>query len=41
MAVQAETEMVKALATLDQKIDSLKQYLAISAPTFVTGGTKK
>lgn len=41
MAVQAETEMVKALATLDQKITSLKQYLAVTAPTFVSGGTTK
>lgn len=40
LAVQAESEMVKALATLDQKIASLGQYLATAAPTFVTGGTK-
>lgn len=41
LSVQAETEMVKALATLDQKIASLRQYLATTAPTFVSGGTPK
>lgn len=40
LSMQAETEMVKALAFLDQKIASLGQYLATTAPTFVTGGTK-
>lgn len=40
MSVQAETEMVKALAFLDQKIASLGQYLAVTAPTFATGGPK-
>ena len=40
LSVQAETEMVKALAFLDQKIASLGHYLALAAPTFVTGGPK-
>lgn len=40
LSVQAETEMTKALAFLDQKISSLKQYLATTAPTFITGGVK-
>lgn len=40
LAMQAETEMVKALAFLDQKIGTLNQYLALSAPTFATGGVK-
>lgn len=40
LSMQAETEMVKALAFLDQKIASLNQYLATTAPTFVTGGPK-
>lgn len=40
LSVQAETEMTKALAFLDQKIASLDQYLATTAPTFVTGGAK-
>ncbi len=39
LAMQAETEMVKALAFLDQKIGTLNQYLALSAPTFATGAT--
>lgn len=38
LAMQAETEMVKALAFLDQKISSLNQYLATTVPTFITGG---
>ena len=38
LSVQAETEMVKALAMLDQKIASLHQYLSTTAPTFVAGG---
>jgi uncharacterized protein YaaN involved in tellurite resistance len=37
MSVQAETEMVKALATLDAKIASLKQYLATTAPIVAAG----
>jgi hypothetical protein len=40
LSVQAETEMVRALAFLDRKIDSLKQYLVITAPTFATGAPK-
>jgi hypothetical protein len=41
LSVQAETEMIKALAYLDQKIDALQRYLATSAPTFSRspGGT--
>ncbi|MFO0811653.1 MAG: hypothetical protein U0796_00435 [Gemmatales bacterium] len=40
LSVQAETEMVKALAFLDQKITSIAQYLATTAPTFVSGSAK-
>lgn len=40
LSMQAETEMVKALAFLDQKIASLNKYLALSAPTLVAGGAK-
>ena len=32
LSIQAETEMVKALAFLDQKLDALQKYLATTAP---------
>jgi hypothetical protein len=38
LSVQAETEMVKALAFLDQKIDSLQKYLATTAPLISATG---
>lgn len=38
LSVQAETEMVKALAFLDQKIDTLQKYLQLTAPTFQAAG---
>jgi uncharacterized protein YaaN involved in tellurite resistance len=40
LSVQAETEMVRALAFLDQKIQSLEQYLKLQAPVAVAGGNK-
>ena len=35
-----ETEMVKALAFLDQKIDALQKYLATAAPIITAAGTE-
>jgi BMFP domain-containing protein YqiC len=40
LSVQAETEMVKALAFLDQKIDALEKYLALSAPVILASGAE-
>jgi hypothetical protein len=40
LALQAETEMVKALAFLDQKIDALQKYLATAAPIITAAGTE-
>jgi hypothetical protein len=40
LALQAETEMVKALAFLDQKIDAVQKYLATAAPIISAAGTE-
>jgi hypothetical protein len=41
LSVQAETEMIKALAFLDQKLDALQKYLATTAPVTKAGGEVK